>query len=613
MTDVKDYDEKSAAVVDRDDGIPGHIAPVGGGIRPQQRRLHDPEVYFEEYQYYAKLTREAEEVAVKLAPPASLLSTIFPAAKRRGVTDSTARTGSVDMTEAIDPTKTVAGTLNLSKREDRSTISDQEWVNASRAVRTATAAGCFYLITTDILGPLGLPYAFATTGFGPGITLFTIFALFAGYGGYLLWDMFIHLDSYQFPLRSYGDIGYRVYGQWARIPINILQSLQLFASVGIIIVSNGQALSVASKFKFCYVGCLAVLVLLGYGLGQIRTLQKFGWLATVAVGINVFLMIFTMAVAAHSKPFYTGAQFLSAGASLGGESVTAVNGVYPPVKLQGGLPVAPTFVGTVNGIMQAVYAYGGAQVFVEFMSELSRPRDFLKAMWGAQFFIWFVYMLYGLFMYGYQGQYSINPSPQSLSPYYAQVIANVAFICSATIAACLYGNIGVKVLYQNVFVELFRCPPLETKNGKLLWIAIIPIYWSVAFVFGAAIPNFNGLVGLISALCIIQFTYSFPPILHIAYLTQLDAQMEGEGFDPATGLVARHNYGMSRYIRGYMSGSLLHRFLKLWNIIYALASLVLAALGMYASIELIILAFQNSSQTAFTCHSPLNDAFLNGQ
>ena len=43
-------------------------------------------------------------------------------------------------------------------------ISDEEWMNAERAVRQASGAACFYLITTDILGPFGLAYSFATVG-----------------------------------------------------------------------------------------------------------------------------------------------------------------------------------------------------------------------------------------------------------------------------------------------------------------------------------------------------------------------------------------------------------------------------------------------------------------
>ena len=76
-------------------------------------------------------------------------------------------------------------------------ITEAEWTNASRAFRTATWAACFYLITTDILGPFGVGYAVAfcpslllllthqsfsigTLGWGPGITLYTVFGVMAG-------------------------------------------------------------------------------------------------------------------------------------------------------------------------------------------------------------------------------------------------------------------------------------------------------------------------------------------------------------------------------------------------------------------------------------------------
>jgi len=56
--------------------------------------------------------------------------------------------------------------VNLANQETRMHISDEEWTNASRALRTATKSAIFYLITTDILGPFGLPFAFATMGWG---------------------------------------------------------------------------------------------------------------------------------------------------------------------------------------------------------------------------------------------------------------------------------------------------------------------------------------------------------------------------------------------------------------------------------------------------------------
>jgi hypothetical protein len=104
--------------------------------------------------------------------------------------------------------------------------------------------------------------------------------------------------------------------------------------------------------------------------------------------MNVFVIIETMGVVAHSQPNYTAAGG-SAGAALGGTSVTPdANGTFPPIIHSAGLPASTTgFIGAVDGLMQAVYAYGGAMLFIEFMAEMRRPRDFWKGMICAQSFI----------------------------------------------------------------------------------------------------------------------------------------------------------------------------------------------------------------------------------
>ena len=252
------------------------------------------------------------------------------------------------------------------------------------------------------------------------------------------------LDSYEYPCKSYGDLAFRLYGHPVRYAFNILQAIQLMCLVAVIIISNGEALSEVSKFKLCYAICCLVWALAGFIVGQIRTLQKFGWLANAAVWINLLIIFITMGVAAHSPPLYSAAAS-SAGYSVNPTLVTPdANGVYPPVQHSGGLPDQANFGASVNGLMQAVYAYGGAMLFTEFMSEMKRPRDFLKGMWGAQFFIYICYMIYGLFMYGYQGQYLQNPSYLGIAGYGWQTTGNVLAMISALIAAALYGNIGAK-------------------------------------------------------------------------------------------------------------------------------------------------------------------------
>ena len=146
-----------------DPRLGGHEGEFAGqGIiaytRPQMRALHDPSIQFEEYWYYSRQTR-AEEDAYRAndaaTAPSGILSTIFPT-----------KSGTGNVVANGEKSAELVPSTNISDPTRRASVTDEEWTNASRAVRTATAGAVFYLITTDILGPFGLPYAFATTGWG---------------------------------------------------------------------------------------------------------------------------------------------------------------------------------------------------------------------------------------------------------------------------------------------------------------------------------------------------------------------------------------------------------------------------------------------------------------
>jgi len=273
------------------------------------------------------------------------------------------------------------------------------------------------------------------------------------------------------------------------------------------------------------------------------------------------------------------------------------------VQTSGGIPDTGNFVASVSGAMQAIFAYGGSMVFPEFMAEMKRPKDFLTAMWAAQAFIYFWYMFYGLFMYGFQGQYVINPSYLGIGQYNLQTAGNVFAMVSAVIAAALYGNIGIKVIYNNVFVEIFRAPALTTTAGKWAWAGLIPLYWAIAFVLAAGIPNFSGLTSVVAAFCILHFTYTFPPMLSVMFWMKRHALQEGEGYDPATGQTIRHDSGFKRMARGFMAR---RWWVNVANVIYMLGALALGGLGAYSSIIVLMNAFKSSRTTAFVCKSPLD-------
>jgi amino acid permease len=151
----------------------------------------------------------------------------------------------------------------------------------------------FYLITTDVLGPFNTGYAFSQMGLGPGVALFTVFGALAGYSGYQLWRLFLQLDSDRFPMKGYGDVAFRVYGPWFRHTCNMLQSFQFFLNVALIILSSGQSISQLSKGNLCFIVCVVVCAISGCLIGQIRTLQRFGWLASVAVYLNLLVIFMT--------------------------------------------------------------------------------------------------------------------------------------------------------------------------------------------------------------------------------------------------------------------------------------------------------------------------------
>ncbi|KAH8690322.1 transmembrane amino acid transporter protein-domain-containing protein [Talaromyces proteolyticus] len=561
-------------------------------VAPQARAPHDPNVSFEEYFYYAQGTREEEDNIE--SPKLNWREFLHP---KKRITRQDART---DAPQSHDP-KSPVGLENTAQ------ISDEEWANASRALRTASWGACFYLITTDILGPYGSAFTMGTLGWGPGVALYTVFGLMAGYSGYLVWRVFMGLDSHQFPVRNYGDIAFRSCGQTIRYITNIMQAIALLLLVGQVTIQFGENISQVSKFRLCYAVCPVIFVCVGFLVSQIRTLKSFGWIANLSVWVNLLVIFISMGVIANSLPNYEISTLGSAGSAVDPDTITPVNGVYPAIMHYNGLP-PNGLVGSINGLLSAVLAYAGVQLFVEFMAEMKRPRDFIKAMWGAQFFIYTVYLVYGCFIYHFQGQYSFNPSYQGVSVYGWQTAGNMISLISALIAAGLYGNIGVKVIYNNVFMDLFRAPPLTSRRGKIIYACLVPIFWIIAFIIAAAIPDYFGFVSVMSASMLLNLTYTLPPLFALGFDIQKNSlrSQDGNGFDPMNGQAIQQGSAVQRWARGLISGGAFQVTINIWHILYLLASLAMSGLGMYAAIEGMITAFENPELNSFSCKSPLN-------
>nr|CBX33324.1 oligopeptide transporter protein [uncultured eukaryote] len=447
-----------------------------------------------------------------------------------------------------------------------------ERANARRALKQASWAAIFFLITTDILGPFNAPYAISQVGYAPGVILYFFMGLIAFYTGCILAYLYCKLDSDKYPVLTYSDIGERVCGSAMRHICTVLQSVQLVVNVGTLILSNAQSLSQISMGKLCFVVGLVIWMAVGMFLGQIRSLKNYSWIANFAVWFNLLIIFTSMGFVANSPPNYAAAQAAYGDAIGSGPVITAAFVSQP---------LAPK----VNGIMNMVFAYGGAMIFPELMSEMRRPMDFWKGMACAQLLIFVAYLLYGLFIYSFQGQYTLPLAYQGVSKYSWQTVGNVLAMITGLIAAGLYGNIGIKVAYHNIVEGWFNGPPIMSKKGRYVWSVMVIVYWALAFVIGAAIPQIQTISGLIAAVCIMQFSYTFPPLFLFMFLVRRDT------------LLAGGSWKVGLWGRGW--------FLKWFNFTLFLGALSMAALGMYGSGISIRTTFMTAQATSFGCVPPV--------
>ncbi|KAK3068342.1 hypothetical protein LTR53_014175 [Teratosphaeriaceae sp. CCFEE 6253] len=335
---------------------------------------------------------------------------------------------------------------------------EEEKVNAWRALRQASWAGAFYLCTTDILGPFNAPYAFRANGYVPGTLLYVFMGGMAFYCGGLLWWLYVKLDSDRFPVKSYSDITERTAGKYMRVLVTWLVFIHMIVNVATTSLSAAQSLYQLAHGHICFVVSIIVWIIVGCVLNQIRTLKRYSWLASSAIWLNILVIFLSMGFIAHSPPNYASAE-----ASYGipaGPVVKQAFATYP-------------FYERINGVMNIVYAYGGATIFPQIIAEMRRPMDFLKAFSIAQALIFTIYIVYGLYVYSFQGQFTLAVAFQGVSKYSWQTVGNVFNLISTVIAGGLYGNIGLKILYVNVVERFFKGPSLLSTRGRFCWSALV--------------------------------------------------------------------------------------------------------------------------------------------
>lgn len=157
---------------------------------------------------------------------------------------------------------------------------------------TCFQGGVFYLITTDILGWGQTAYVFSNTGFGLGAGIFVLMGLAAFASGIMIWRTFLGLDSSRYPILTFGDVFFRLFGSKTRHFINVLQSIQMFLSVAVVQLGQTYIIAqLAAAPDLCFVVCGIISLVVGMASGYMRSLKSLGWFCNGAVWINIVTFI----------------------------------------------------------------------------------------------------------------------------------------------------------------------------------------------------------------------------------------------------------------------------------------------------------------------------------
>ena len=136
-------------------------------------------------------------------------------------------------------------------------------------------------------------FVFSSVGYGAGVAPYLIFGVFATFSGWAIWKVYLDLDSSRYPMMSYGDPFFRLFGKRSRHFINVAQSLQQFLTVAVLILSKTTNIAQISKGHVCFSAIMVIVLGIGMLSGIIRSLKKIGWLSNAAVFMNIanFLII----------------------------------------------------------------------------------------------------------------------------------------------------------------------------------------------------------------------------------------------------------------------------------------------------------------------------------
>jgi len=397
------------------------------------------------------------------------------------------------------------------------------------------------IVEAIALGSLSIPSAFATVGMVPGVIMCVGLGLIAIYTSHVIGQVKLRHTH----VMDYADGVQLIWGKFGYHLTSVMFVLFLILLVGSHVLTGTIAwiriVNMPDMNALIWGGVSAIILLLVALPPTFAEFAILGYIDFISIILAIGITIIATGIEAHHKP-----------GGLGGVDWA----LWPAPDT--------TFYSAFLSVTNIIFAYSFAVCQFSFMSEMHRPQDYVKSIWALGLIEIFIYTVTGALIYAFVGSAVRSPAILSASFTVTRIAFGIA-LPVIFISGSINGTVVGKYLMGRMFPRS-EIRFINTVKGWGIWIALITFITIIAFVIAEAIPFFNALLGLISALFISGFTFYFPALFWFQLVKEGKWNKD------------RHNIMMS-----------------LLNAVVLIIGLLVLACGTYASVEDILHQYSDGS------------------
>ncbi|KAH3908963.1 hypothetical protein HBH56_166120 [Parastagonospora nodorum] len=362
-------------------------------------------------------------------------------------------------------------------------------------------ASLIYITNQVGIGILSLPTAMQTLGLVPCIITIIGMGILVTYTAYVLLQFFRRYPTVLNCVDCFRIIG----GKPLAIVVGIAFVLNLILTCASSVITMSIALNSISEHALCTILFILFPTLCSWLLcipRKMRFMADFGIIATISIFSAVLIVMIALGVDSPS---------------------TAPPGWTREINVVGD----PTFAQGFSAVLNIAFAYAGNQAFITVMAEMKdASADFMPSMYILQIFAIPMYTIVGAVIYALAGQFTTSPALGS-APVIPSKVAYGILFPTLLGTSLVFGHTSIKF----IFVEVLRMLNIEqeydrnTKRTWAIWVGIGTTFWVLAFILANAIPIFDSILSISSALFVAWFTFGISGVMWL-YLNW-DVQFKG--------------------------------------------------------------------------------------